>query len=57
MPLYIYRSLFRDKKPEPPTVCINGDDHFPVKTGSFTDILLTGNQAPQKAVFQVTDTS
>ena len=31
MPLYIYRSLFRDKKPDPPTVLIDGYSDTPVK--------------------------
>ena len=45
-----------DKKPEPPTVVINGYGDYPVKNhGSCKAILLTGNQAQQKVVFEVTD--
>ena len=56
MPLYIYRLLFRDKKPEPSTVLINGYGDSSVKNpGSCRAMLLTGSHAPQKAVFQVTD--
>ena len=32
MSLYIYRSLFEDKKPEPSTFSINGHGDFPVKS-------------------------
>ena len=57
MPLYIYRSPLIDKKPEPPTVFINGCGDTPVKNQDlYTSVLLSGNQSPQKALFQVTDT-
>ena len=52
--LYTYRSLFRDKKLEPPTDLINGYSGSPVKNKELpTAALLTGNQAPQKTVSQV----
>ena len=57
MPLYIYRSLFRDKKPESPTVLINVYSDSPVNNQeACTAGLLTGNQALQKEVFHVTAT-
>ena len=55
VPLYICRLMLRDKKPEPNTVLINAKSDSPVKNQrSCTAVILTGNQAPQKAVFQVT---
>ena len=57
MPLYIYGSMFGNKKPKPCTVFINGYVDSPVKNHvSCTAIHLTECQEPQKAVFQVTDT-
>ena len=39
----------RDKKPEPPTVLINGYGNSQVNNqGLYTAVLLTGSQAPQK---------
>ena len=55
MPLYIYRSLFGE--PGPLTVFTDGHGDSPVKCqGLCTAVLFTGCQAPQKPVFQVTDT-
>ena len=52
MPLYIYGLLFRDKKPEPPIVFINGYGDYQGKNqGSWTAVHLTWCQAPQKAVY------
>ena len=57
MPLYIYRSLSRDKKPEHPTVLLSEYGNCLVKIKwSCTAIPLTGNQTPQKAVYHVTGT-
>ena len=51
LPLYIYRSLFRDKNLEYSTVLINGYGDSPVENeGSCTTVLLTGNQACQCSV-------
>ena len=53
---HIYRSLFRDRKPEPPTVFINGYSVFPVQNqGPCTVVLLNLCHAPHISVFQVTD--
>ena len=44
-------------KLEPPTVLISGYGDFPLKNqGLSIALFLIGNQAPKKAVFQVTDT-
>ena len=57
IPVHIFRSIFRDRRPELPHVIITGYDYSPVtNTGSCTAILITGCQVPRKAVFQVTDT-
>ena len=56
MTLYIYRSLFRDMRPEASTVIINVYGDSPAKKqGSGTVILLIGNLASEKAVFKVTN--
>ena len=58
LPLYIYRSLFKDQRPEPPTILISGYGDSPVADqGSCIAVLLTGCQMPQRTVFQVTETS
>ena len=57
MSLYIYKSLFSDQRPESPTILINGYGDSTVRNqGSCTVVPLTGNQASQKAMVQVTDT-
>ena len=57
MPLYIYRSIFGDQKPEPSMMIITGCGDSPVpNTGLCTSELFIGYQAPRKAVFQVTYT-
>ena len=57
MPLYIYRSIFRDMRPEPPMMTISGyGESLVANTGLCTAVFITGYQAPRKAVFQVTDT-
>ena len=55
--LYIYRSLFRDRKTGPPIAFINGYSDSQVNNqGSCIAVHLSRNQASQNAVFQVTDT-
>ena len=57
MPLYIYRSIFRDQRPEPPSMIINGyGDSLVANTGSSSAVFLNGCQELRKAKFQVTDT-
>ena len=57
MPLYIYRSIFRDKRLELPMMIITRyGDSLAITIGPCTAILLTGCQAPRKAMLQVTDT-
>ena len=56
MPLYIYRSIFRSQRLELPMMITRYGNSLVITTGSCIAVLLTGCQAPRKAVFQVTDT-
>ena len=57
MPLYIFRSLFSNRKPEHPKAFINGYSDYEVNNPRLcTTVLCTGYQTAQKALFQVTDT-
>ena len=52
MPLYIYRSILGDRRPELPTMIITGYGSSPVaNTGYCPAVLLTLCQASRKAVF------
>ena len=56
-PLYIYRSLFKDQRPEPPTVLISRyGNSLVANQRSCPAVLLIGCQTPQKAVFHIIDT-
>ena len=57
MPLYMYRSVFRDQRFELTTrMIIRYGDSLVTTRGSCTAVFLTQFQAPMKAMFQVTDT-
>ena len=56
IPLYIYRSIFRNQRPEPPMIIITGyGDSLVANMGCCIAVLLTGCQVLRKAMFQVMD--